>query len=59
MKLHKLYVVEWVDSVQPVAGWHALDDLPELAVDQALRRRGLDSSEYRLRLLSEFPNYLK
>lgn len=25
MKLHKLYIVEWVDSVQPVASWCALD----------------------------------
>lgn len=36
MKLHKLYMVEWVDSVQPVASWHALDDLPELAVVQCI-----------------------
>lgn len=36
MKLHKLYIVEWVDSVQPVASWRALDDLPELAVIQCV-----------------------
>lgn len=36
MKLNKLYIVEWVDSVQPVASWRALDDLPELAVIQCV-----------------------
>ena len=34
MRLHKLYIVEWVDSVQPVASWHALDGLPALVVFQ-------------------------
>ena len=36
MKLNKLYIVEWVDSVQPVASWCALDDLPALAVIQCV-----------------------
>lgn len=36
MKLHKLYIVEWVDSVQPVASWRALDELPALAVIQCV-----------------------
>lgn len=36
MKLNKLYVVEWVDSVQPVASWYALDELPALAVVQCV-----------------------
>ena len=36
MKLHKLYIVEWVDSVQPVASWHALDELPALTVVQCV-----------------------
>lgn len=30
--MHKLVVVEWEDSAQPVSGWHYLDEAPELEV---------------------------
>lgn len=29
---HKLVVVEWLDSVQPVSAWRHLSDTPELEV---------------------------
>lgn len=50
---HKLMLIEWLDSAQPVGSWHHLDDLPANEVINCVSVGWVVSSNKKMIMLAQ------